>query len=121
MYTVYLSAPLKAGSHGSIRENCDRADTAAAVLLVEYRNRFRATPNMIPMIVVPHKLMRGLAFDYHREYGREYGMKCCMSLLIFCNEIVVAGSIVTDGMQKEIEAMAAMGRVITRRPDLITY
>lgn len=121
MRTVYLSAPLKAGSHGSIRENCDRADAAAVALLLEYRTACRGDKNNIPLIIVPHKVMRGLAFDYLMEYDREYGMRCCMDLLNFCDEMVVAGSIISGGMQKEIKAMTDMGRKVTYRPTLITY
>lgn len=106
---VYVCAPFK----GDIRGNTERAKNVAMKLATEAAHEGKE----LPFFFVPH-----LAFQYtvdgNTEMYREWAMRMCVEAVRMCDEIVVCGEVMTEGMQREVEEAGKRGVVTTHRRDL---
>lgn len=95
---VYICSPLHAETAEDMRINMLKAKEQMEVVSELYGCR----------AIAPHAILPEYLDDNNPE-ERALGLKFGLDLLKLCKLMVVCGDVISDGMQKEIEAAESLG------------
>ena len=95
---VYVCSPLGADTPEHVRANMIKARMYMDTVSTKYNCRAIA-----PHAILPEYL------DDHVAEERALGLKFGLDLLKICKKMIVCGTVISDGMKKEIELAESLG------------